>query len=460
MNLRKNIALALALAMTTGLLAGCGGSSSDVEEESTRAKVQEPEYQAKLDLIDPTAYNNVYGLKLEKGTYLSIIGKRGDDAYWKEIQKGVKQAVADINAELGYEGSDKVKATFNAPATPDDVDQQVNILDEELSRYPEAVAISVADIKACEVQFDLATENDIPVVAYDSGTDYDGVMATVATDNQATGKEVADKMGEAIEKTGEILVFSHDSKSQAALDRTLSFIDEIKAAYPEVSVVETYAMDRLDIYKEKVAEDINAGTYDLESKTYTGDGANADEWTLDSSDISKTTTTGSTVAENATTATESEANTTTSGTAGTGTDATGQSTAEALEAEASKVQASDITEENVIDYIFAKHPNAKGVYATNSEVMNLVLSGYDRNEIDTENLVTMGYDVNDKVKTALEDGIIDGVVLQNPFGMGYAAVIATARAALDMANEAVVNTGYTWVTKDNYQEDAIQAVMY
>lgn len=87
MNLRKNIALALAFAMTTGLLAGCGGSSSDVEEESTRAKVQEPEYQAKLDLIDPTAYNNVYGLKLEKGTYLSIIGKRSDDAYWKEIQK-------------------------------------------------------------------------------------------------------------------------------------------------------------------------------------------------------------------------------------------------------------------------------------------------------------------------------------------------------------------------------------
>ncbi len=427
MNLRKNIALALAFAMTTGLLAGCGGSSSDVEEESAKAKVQEPEYQAKLDLIDPTAYNNVYGLKLEKGTYLSIIGKRSDDAYWKEIQKGVKQAVADINAELGYEGSDKVKATFNAPATPDDVDQQVNILDEELSRYPEAVAISVADIKACEVQFDLATENDIPVVAYDSGTDYDGVMATVATDNQAIGKEVADKMGEAIEKTGEVLVFSHDSKSQAAIDRTLSFIDEIKAAYPEVSVVETYAMDRLDIYKEKVAEDINAGIYDLESKTYTGDGVNADEWTA------------------------SDASGTVAG------DATGQS---ATEAEAPKIQASDITEENVIDYIFAKHPNAKGVYATNSEVMNLVLSGYDRNEIDTENLVTMGFDINDKVKTALEEGTIDGVILQNPFGMGYAAVIATARAALDMANEAKVNTGYTWVTKDNYQEDTIQAVMY
>ncbi len=469
MNLRKNIALAVALAMTTGLLAGCGGSSSsDTQEESARAKVQEPEYQEKLDLIDPTAYNNVYGLKLEKGTYLSIIGKRSDDAYWKEIQKGVKQAVADLNKELGYEGSDKVKATFNAPATPDDVDQQVNILDEELSRYPEAVAISVADIKACEVQFDLATENDIPVVAFDSGTDYDGVMATVATDNQATGKEVADKMGEAMEKTGEVLVFSHDSKSQAAIDRTLSFADEIKAAYPEVSIVETYAMDRLDLYKEKIAAEVNAGTYNLESKTYTGDGSITDAWTNGTSDTSKTgADSADSTAASAGSNESSQGSTSTATGASTeaGTDqASGQSTeagaAQTSEETTPQIQASDITEENVIDYIFAKHPNAKGVYATNSEVMKLVLSGLERNKIDTDRLTIMGFDVNDSVKAALEDGIIDGVILQNPFGMGYASVIATARAALDMANEAMVNTGYTWVTKDNYKEDAIQAVIY
>ena len=80
------------------------GSESTPEEESTRAQVKKPEYQSKLDMIEPTAYNNVYGLNLEEGTYLSIIGKRSDDAYWKELQKGVEQAAADLNAELGYEG--------------------------------------------------------------------------------------------------------------------------------------------------------------------------------------------------------------------------------------------------------------------------------------------------------------------------------------------------------------------
>ena len=412
------------------------GSESTPEEESTRAQVKKPEYQSKLDLIEPTAYNNVYGLNLEEGTYLSIIGKRSDDAYWKELQKGVEQAAADLNAELGYEGKKKVKVTFNAPADPDDVDEQVNILDEELSRYPAALAISVADLKACEVQFDLATESDIPVVVYDSGTDYDGVMSSVATDNVAAATEVADKMAESMEQSGEVIVFAHDSKSLAALSRTNAYSDELKAKYPNMSVVDTYAMDQLSTLQQKVADEVNAGTYKLEEKEVVN--SNDTDTDVDAEVVS---------AENQ----EKKENT-----------AAGQTNAQSTEtADAeNQVQASDITEDDVVDYILAKHPNAAGIYATNSESLELALKGLERNEKDTDKLTIMGFDVNDTVKSALEEGVVDGVVLQNPFGMGYASVIATARAALGMANEADVNTGYTWVTKDNYSDKEIQKMMY
>ena len=50
--------------------------------------------------------------------------------------------------------------------------------------------------------------------------------------------------------------------------------------------------------------------------------------------------------------------------------------------------------------------------------------------------------------------------MQNPFGMGYATVVAAARASLDMGNEAVVNTGYTWVTKENLKTDEVQKILY
>ena len=92
-------------------------------------------------------------------------------------------------------------------------------------------------------------------------------------------------------------------------------------------------------------------------------------------------------------------------------------------------QAADITEEEVIDYLFEKHPNVKGCFASNSDAMELVLDKMERKNVSP---FIVGYDVNDDSMEALKAGKIDGLVVQNPFGMGYAATIASARAALNM----------------------------
>ena len=51
----------------------------------------------------------------------------------------------ELNEALGYSGKDKIKVTYNAPSHEGDVDEQINILDEELDRYPIAVGIAVID---------------------------------------------------------------------------------------------------------------------------------------------------------------------------------------------------------------------------------------------------------------------------------------------------------------------------
>ena len=64
-------------------------------------------------------------------------------------------------------------------------------------------------------------------------------------------------------------------------------------------------------------------------------------------------------------------------------------------------------------------------------------------------------------KTGIQTGKDPGnVKWTNPFGMGYATVVAAARASLNMGNEAVVNTGYTWVTKKNLKTDEVQKILY
>ena len=121
------IAILLCAAMLT---CACAARSDDKIEEPVQAekqKVKVKEYQGKLDIIEPGAYNNVNGLNLEPGSYISVIGKADGGQFWDEVKKGVDQAAKDINEYLGYEGKDKVKVTYSGPAAADNVDEQVNI---------------------------------------------------------------------------------------------------------------------------------------------------------------------------------------------------------------------------------------------------------------------------------------------------------------------------------------------
>lgn len=386
---------------------GCSAEKKQEEEkeepvQSTQNETEEKEekedkvYQAKLDVIWPSAYNNADGLALEKGSYISVIGKSEKGAFWEEVKKGAEQAAEDINTKLGYEGKDKVKVTYNGPSESENVDEQVNILDEELARYPVAVAISIVDTQACKVQFDIATENGIPVVAFDSGSDYKGLMAMVSTDNSKAAKEAADKMAESLGE-GEVIVIAHDSKSETASVREKIFIKRMKNKHPQIKISGDY---RLDEMKKTVSEEVNAGKYCLDDSQPSGQPL----------------------------------------------------------AEEEKVAVEAISNEDVLNYILKKHPDVDGIYITNDTSTNETVKALERAGIEGVNVI--GYDADAEEIQALKDGKIKGLMVQNPFGMGYASVIAAARAALKLGNEAYIDTGYIWVTKDNLEGNDVQKMLY
>ncbi len=408
-----------------------GGKEPAKTQEVNKKK--EKAYQKKLDMITPSAYDNVMGLDLEKGTTLSVIGKAKDVPYWDEVKKGAEQAVEDMNKNLGYEGKARIKLTYSAPAAADNVDEQVNILDEELARYPEAMAIAIADTKACEVQFDLAAESDIPVVAFDSGSDYQGLMASVSTDNKASAREAAQRLADLMDEKGEVILFVHDSKSESAMDRESSFKEELENNYPEIAVAEVYHLDQLSVMQERIAAERNGIPWQEGSEDGTAE-----------PEGSENGTTGPEGGENGTAVSE-------------GSESADVKPEQPGDPEHEEVTADMISEEDVMDYIMEKHPDAAGIYATNGEAVRLALDTVERNERKAH---IIGFDGDKDELEALEEGRIDALLLQNPFGMGYAAVIASARAALSMGNEAIVDTGYTWITKKNLKEEHIQKLLY
>lgn len=357
-----------------------------IDKDKTGKK--ENENQSKLDMIRPIAYSNVENLNLEPGAYISIIGRNSNDSYWNEVKEGAEKAVADINAMLGYKGEDKVRLNFSGPSERDNVDEQINILDEELARYPIAVGISAVDATACEVQFDLAAENDIPIVAFDSGSEYQGVVATCATNNLEAAKTAAVKLSSILDESGEVAVFVQDSQSMSAKEREKGFRDEIAASHPNVQIVDVYYMDQLEEKAKEIAEEMNAAKSEGEEQ----------------------------------------------------------------------IQAETLTQEDIVKYILEKHPNLKGVYATNLDTTKLVTDVLTK--LEREDLDVVGFDGGSAQMKLLKEGKVNGLIVQNPYGMGYATVVAAVRDVLGLGNEAVIDSGYTWVTKDNMEKNAIKRMLY
>lgn len=428
--MRKKSAACIALTLCVAA-AGCGCSAGEEENVFTGETPERPEWQANLDAVDPAVYTDIDELDLEPGTYISVIGKTENTPYWQQVRAGVEQAAEDINERLGYSGADEVKVLYNAPADGEDIDEQVNILDEEMSRYPDVIAIASIDENASSVQFDLAIGNGIQIVAFDSGNSYQGIQCTCMTDNAAAAKTGAEKLCEAIGDSGEVALFVHDSVSGNARERADAFRQEIEADHPGVTVAETIYLDQLDELKRKAAaEELGVSAEELAQWSEAASGLESEPGDDAEAVPEKAEEENSSISEEAKTRLED---------------------IDAL--------ASGMSDEEAAAYYLGKHPDLKGCFGVNDESVLLAAQAVESLE-KTDAVTVMGFDAGKEQISALEDGSIDGLVVQNPFGMGYATVVAAARTALEIGNEAVVDTGYTWVDLSNLEDENVQAMLY
>jgi len=404
--MKKNIKLIACILCTALIFSACTqASSQENKSNNTLTETAKNEFQRNLDAVKPAAYGNVDGLELEPGSYISLIGRSGSGEFWKVLERGAQHAIDDLNEMLDYSGEDKIKMTYSAPSTKDSVDQQVNILDEELALYPDAVAIAIVDSTACKVQFDLAAENNIPIIAFESGSEYEAIQSMISTNNNDSAKMAASKLCEAIGDSGEVLLFAHDSHSSSATERAKGFTDEIENEHPEVTLANVYYLDQLDDLRQLVADARNEETQSTPSE---GDSESPS------------------IPESA--------------------------------PETELVQADDITDEEAIQYILEQNPNAKGCLATDDNTTQTVVTAVHGAAKDSFQII--GFEGGTNQLESVRNGDLAGLVIQNPYGMGYAAIVAAVRAALGLGNEAVVDSGSIWVDQDNMDTETSQSFLY
>lgn len=490
---RKVMVTAAALALAAMVISAC---TKEEQPQFTGEERQEPEYQSHLDAVSPSAYRNVQGLDLEPGTYISIIGKEESSAYSKELNRGVMQAAEDLNTLLGYTGSDRIKVVYNGAAKGEDIGEQVNILDEELSRYPDVLGIASVDEDACTVQLDLATSNGIPIIAFDSGNVHSGVLCTVKTDNVDAARTGAYKLADEIGGEGQVLLLVNDSESESARERTESFLQEMKENHPDIEVVKTIYLDDMVKYKKQIVEEkaalagnetedgagqgsaqedgetrpdgnMNATNPGNEGDAKSGD-ASGNEGDAKSGDASGNKSDaksegdleneGSPADESAPGSEENLEESGSESPAGV-TDEEKASMVASMSDEEKASMVASMSDEDVLVYYLEKYPDLKGMFGTSFLATQAGLKAL-RTAERTDSVALMGFDAGKEQLEALKNGEIKGLVVQNPFGMGYAAVVAAARTVLDLGNEAQVDTGYTWVTQENVEDASIREMLY
>ena len=132
-----------------------------------------------------------------------------------------------------------VDITFEGPETEAMVDKQIEMFQTALDKKPAAICLAAVDCKAFIPLLEKAKAASIPVIGFDSGVDSDIPFATAATDNIAAAAAAADKMAELIGGSGEVAVIAHDQTSRTGIDRVKGFTDQIKAKYPNITIVDT-----------------------------------------------------------------------------------------------------------------------------------------------------------------------------------------------------------------------------
>ena len=119
------------------------------------------------------------------------------------------------------------------------------------------------------------------------------------------------------------------------------------------------------------------------------------------------------------------------------------------DAEKAKERTKEILEENPdISFIFATNgPSTIGVCEAVEEAGK---SG---------KIIIMGFDSGDKQIEYIKSGVLNGIVVQNPYNMGYLGIRYADKVIDGESISASIDTGVTLVTKDNLENADVQLLL-
>ncbi len=113
---------------------------------------------------------------------------------------------------------------------------------------------------------------------------------------------------------------------------------------------------------------------------------------------------------------------------------------------------------NIATDLITANPDLKGIFASNLIMALGVGQAVAENNLGGK-VALIGFDSDEKLIKFLNDGVISGLVVQDPYRMGYDGIKTALAASKGEKVEANVDTGANLVTKANMKEPKIDALL-
>ncbi len=154
---------------------------------------------------------------------IAVIVKTTNSNFWQNVNKGASAAI---------EGQSEHTMTFNGPASESAIADQVNMVENAITRGVSAIVLAPSDPEALAPVVKKAFESAIPVAIIDSALG-DGAKGTyqtfLSTDNKSAGELCAKLMIEETGGKGKVAVMSYVAGVGSEIGRVGGFVDYIKA---------------------------------------------------------------------------------------------------------------------------------------------------------------------------------------------------------------------------------------
>src|SRR6187401_1036849 len=159
---------------------------------------------------------------------IAVIPKGTTHEFWKSINAGAAKAEQECNAQ-----GTQVKIIWKGPLREDDRDQQIQVVENFISRRVNGIVLAPTDAKALVSPVNTAARAKVPVVIIDSGWKSDKYASFVATDNYKGGVLAGEAMAKLLGNKGNVILLRYQTGSASTEEREAGFLDALKK-FPDI----------------------------------------------------------------------------------------------------------------------------------------------------------------------------------------------------------------------------------